>query len=105
MRQFEKDLKLIQSKCNPNTGFVLSRDIDIPPESLMFLKAKGLITTARGYDNIFKIVPTDAGITYFADKADSVKSAVLHWSINLFVAVLSAVLGSVFTLLIQSVVV
>lgn len=101
MKQFEKNLKLIQSSLNNLTRSVNRSELNMSDNDIYFLKAKGLIETQKDYDNDYRIKVTDIGITYFADKKDAISKMWLSWSINFAVAVLSAACGSGFTLLVQ----
>lgn len=101
MKRFENNLKLIQSSLNPSTRSVLSSELSLSDDEIYFLKAKCLIETRRDYDNAYRITLTDTGITYFADKKEALFKTLLSWTVNFSVAVLSAICGSGFTLLIQ----
>ena len=100
MKQFESDLKTLQSICS-GKNFVLNCDVPIPSDRLAFLKALGLIELRGWADNKSQIKITDSGITYFFNKSQSRKNTLLHWSINFAVAILSACFCSAFTLILQ----
>lgn len=100
MKKFEKQLKLIQSEIAQNE-IVLTGDLDINDYDLNYLVAKKLIMMEPAGDNQFYVLLDDLGFTYFDDKKEQIKSAFLHWSISIVVAVISAVFGSVITLVIQ----
>lgn len=104
MKQFESDLKTLQSICSEKK-FVLDCDVPIPADRLTFLKALDLIDLRGWADNHLQIVITDYGITYFFNKSEARKDTILHWSINFAVAVLSACFGSAFTLMLQWIIV
>ncbi|MGN1167186.1 MAG: hypothetical protein ACI4S2_12535 [Lachnospiraceae bacterium] len=101
MKQFEKNLKLIQSNIQNLTRSVNKSKLNISDDEIYFLKAKGLIETSRDYENDLRIMLSDSGITYFDDKRESRIKMLISWSINFAVAVLSAAFGSGLTLLIQ----
>lgn len=99
---FEDHLTTIQNMIDfSNTNFISTEDIDISKKDLTFLKAKGLININKAFDNELRITLTDKGITYFDDKKEARKQVILSWSVNFVMAVLSAVCGSVLTLIIQ----
>lgn len=101
MKQFENDLKYIQSEIKPPVNFVISSALNISNDRLTILKAKGLIKIDRYYDNDLKISLTDSGITYFSDKDENRNKIVLS-RIEAFVFnLLSAAVGSAITLFIQ----
>lgn len=100
MKQFESDLKIIQS-ASAASNLVLARDLRIPPQRLQFLEALDLIELRSFYDDDLRIILTNSGITYFFAKSDQCKQSITQWCINLLVAVLAAMFGSAFTLFLQ----
>lgn len=101
MKQFENDLKYIQSEIRPPVNFVISSVLNISNDRLTILKAKGLIKIDRYYDNDLKISLTDSGVTYFIDKYENRNKIVLS-RIEAFIFNLScAAAGSAITLFIQ----
>ena len=67
MKQFETDLKIIQSECS-SKDFLLDSAISIPLPRLRFLKSMGLIEIKPFADNHLRIILTDAGTVYFFTK-------------------------------------
>ena len=100
MKQFESDLKTIQS-ASAVSDLILARDLQIPPHRLQFLDALGLIELRSFYDDDLRIILTDSGVTYFFTKSDQRKQSITQWCINLLVAVFAAMFGSTFTLFLQ----
>ena len=100
-KQFESDLKIIQSKTDSLCGYVSSSDLNIPLDRLKVLKAKRLINIDRFYENDQKISLTDAGITYFIDKDENRDKAVRSRVETFIFNLLCAAAGSVITLFIQ----
>lgn len=103
MKQFEHDLKTIESKCVPG-AIVLAESLSIPEDRLRFLSALGLVELRPAWDNLHQIALTDAGVTYFYRKSESRKNIIASWTINFAVAVLSAMCGSAFTLILQRII-
>lgn len=103
MKQFETDLKIIQSECS-SKDFLLDSALSIPLPRLRFLKSMGLIEIKPFADNHLRIILTDAGTIYFFTKAQRHRQTITQWSINLLVAVLSAMFGSGFTLILQCII-
>lgn len=73
-----------------------ARDSPYIQKVLLFLQAKKYISVsinvAGGFDSL-KILP--ACITYFYDKSQARKSAIANWSMNIFIALASAIFGAV----------
>lgn len=99
MKQYEKDLKYIQSKNTRDT--ILSHDqSDVPLGRLRVLKALGLVDIEALYDNLFRIVITDDGIAYFIRKSENRKLWVFNTATQIIVLVVATVIAAVIGILI-----
>lgn len=104
MKQFEKNLLLLQKHIEDSPydyNYNICNDTPLTEKDYVYLQAKGLVLLSPFADDILQFQLTDYGITYFDDKKDEIRKSITSWSFNFGMAVLSAICGSIATLLIQ----
>ena len=95
MKKFEKDLKILCDLCKGNNGVIDSdrvpSDIDVD-----FLCAMGLVHLFHETENVYyDLEITPDGKTYFYRKSEERSAAIRNWSMNILIAILSALFGAV----------
>lgn len=95
MKKFEKDLKILCDLCRGNNGVVDSdrvpSDIDVD-----FLYAMGLVHLFHEAENVYyDLEITPDGKTYFYRKYEERAATIRNWSMNILIAILSALFGAV----------
>ena len=95
MKKFEKDLKFLCDFCQKNCGVI---DSDRVPSDINvdFLNAMGLIQLYNEAENrYYDLEITAEGKTYFYHKSEERAAAIRNWSMNILIAILSALFGAV----------
>lgn len=103
MKKYYEDLLhvILDDYYKENKRYSTIDELGLSLRDAEFLIAKGLCSMPHILDGVYCLRPTENGLTYFEDKKEIAKSVMIHWSFNFAMAVLSAVCGSILTLLIQ----
>lgn len=100
MKPFELSLQSIIDAYD-DQNILLSDAISVSRNDLQFLKSLGLVSLRPHGDNLFRVVLTDDGRTYFFRKRRELKRSIARWTINLTVSIMSGLAGSIITILVQ----
>ena len=100
MKPFELSLQSIIDAYD-DQNILLSDAISVSRNDLQFLKSLGLVSLRPHGDNLFQVVLTDDGRTYFFRKRRELKRSIVRWTINLTVSIMSGLAGSIITILVQ----
>lgn len=100
MKSFEAHLQSIIDVYD-DQNVLFSDTVSIPRSDLFFLNSLGLVSLRPHGDNLFQVVLTDDGRTYFFRKRRELKRSIVRWTINLTVSIMSGLAGSIITILIQ----
>lgn len=100
MKPFELSLQSIIDAYD-DQNILLSDAISVSRNDLQFLKSLGLVSLRPQGDNLFRVVLTDDGRTYFFRKRRELKRSIVLWTINLTVSIMSGLAGSIITILVH----